>query len=92
MIAEITIVPSAGIISLINSVNAVAQSLIDDYISTADFTQVYLDVLAKRNGDYMRGHYINVYLSNNSVEPLECFAFNVNYEPTHLDHSLGQNA
>lgn len=92
MTAEVTIDLDANIISQININPLIAQVLIDDYISTWDFTQVYLDVVAKRNGDYMRGHYINVYLSNNSVEPLECFAFNVNYEPTHLDHSLGQNA
>ena len=53
---------------------------------------VYIETPAKSNGDYMRGQYLNVYLSNNSVAPVECLAFNVNYEPTKLDHSLGQNA
>ena len=92
MTAEITLDLTAGIISQFNVNPLILQNLIDTYVSTWDFTQVYLDTGAKRNGDYMRGHYINVYLSNNSVEPLECFAFNVNYESTHLDHSLGQNA
>ena len=92
MTAEITLDLTAGIISQFNVNPLIPQALIDTYVSTWDFTQVYLDTGAKRNGDYMRGHYINVYLSNNSVEPLECFAFNVNYESTHLDHSLGQNA
>ena len=53
---------------------------------------LYIESPAKTNGDYMRGQYLNVYLSNNSVAPVECLAFNVNYEPTKLDHSLGQNA
>jgi hypothetical protein len=57
-----------------------------------DFTDVYINAPAKTNGDYMRGHYMNVYLTNNSVAPVECLAFNVNYEATKLDHSLGQNA
>jgi|TARA_R100000482_G_scaffold77572_1_gene30260 hypothetical protein len=92
MTAEITIDLDSGIIAQINNNPLIAQAVIDNYISTWDFTQVYLDTGAKRNGDYMRGHYINVYLSNNSVDPVECFSFNVNYEPTHLDHSLGQNA
>ena len=92
MTAEITLDLTAGIIAQFNVNPLIPQALIDTYVSTWDFTQVYLDTGAKRNGDYMRGHYINVYLSNNSVEPLECFAFNVNYEPTHLDHSLVQNA
>lgn len=53
---------------------------------------VYIDTPSITNGDYMRGRYMNVYLSNNSTAPVECFAFNVNYEPTRFDHSLGQNA
>lgn len=53
---------------------------------------LYIQSPAKTNGDYMRGQYLNVYLTNNSVAPVECLAFNVNYEPTKLDHSLGQNA
>ena len=53
---------------------------------------LYIESPAKTNGDYMRGQYLNVYLSNNSAAPVECLAFNVNYEPTKLDHSLGQNA
>lgn len=53
---------------------------------------LYIQSPAKTNGDYMRGQYLNVYLSNDSVAPVECLAFNVNYEPTKLDHSLGQNA
>lgn len=92
MIAEITLPINSGLAALLTIPSVNLQGFIDTYTSTWDFTQVYLDAGAKRNGDYMRGHYINVYLSNNSVEPLECFAFNVNYEPTHLDHSLGQNA
>ena len=53
---------------------------------------VYIESPASINGDYMRGQYLNVYLSNNSTAPVECLAFNVNYEPTKLDHSLSQNA
>jgi hypothetical protein len=56
------------------------------------YSTVYIESPAKTNGDYMRGHYMNVYLRNSSTSPVECFAFNVNYEPTKLDHSLGQNA
>lgn len=47
---------------------------------------------AMRDGDYMRGSYANFYLRNQSTEPMECLLFNVNYEPTKLDHSLGRNA
>ena len=57
-----------------------------------DFSAVYISTPSKTNGDYMRGHYMSVYLSNASTTPVECLAFNVNYEPTKLDHSLGQNA
>jgi hypothetical protein len=53
---------------------------------------VYISTPAVTNGDFMRGHYMNVYLTNTSTTPVECLAFNVNYEPTKLDHSLGQNA
>jgi hypothetical protein len=55
-------------------------------------TAVYISAPAVTNGDFMRGHYMNVYLTNISTTPVECLAFNVNYEPTKLDHSLGQNA
>lgn len=57
-----------------------------------DLSDCYIQAPASTNGDYMRGHYMNVYLSNPSTAPVECLAFNVNYEPTKLDHSLGQNA
>ena len=57
-----------------------------------EYPAVYISTPSKTNGDYMRGTYMNVYLSNNSKTPIECLAFNVNYEPTKLDHSLGQNA
>ena len=57
-----------------------------------EYAVVYIQAPAKTNGDYMRGHYMNVYLSNSSTTPIECLSFNVNYEPTRLDHSLSQNA
>lgn len=56
------------------------------------YSAIYVDTPSKTNGDYMKGHYMNVYLSNSSTSPVECLAFNVNYEATKLDHSLGQNA
>lgn len=56
------------------------------------YETVYISTPSKTNGDYMRGHYLNVYLNNVSTKPIECLSFNVNYEPTKLDHSLGQNA
>jgi len=57
-----------------------------------EYSAIYISTPSKTNGDYMRGHYMSVYLSNASTTPVECLAFNVNYEPTKLDHSLGQNA
>lgn len=53
---------------------------------------VCIETPALTNGDSMRGQYMNVYLHNDSIKPVECLAFNLNYEPTKLDHSLGQNA
>jgi hypothetical protein len=47
MTAEVTIDLDANIISQININPLIAQVLIDDYISTWDFTQVYLDAGAK---------------------------------------------
>ena len=52
---------------------------------------VCIETPALTNGDFMRGQYMNVYLTNDSKKPVECLAFNINYEPTRLDHSLGQN-
>lgn len=66
-----------------------------EWIMNSDSVQdsnVYVITSAKQNGDFMRGAYANFYLRNSSTNPVECFAFNVNYEPTKLDHSLGQNA
>lgn len=53
---------------------------------------VCIETPALTNGDFMRGQYMNVYLTNDSKKPVECLAFNINYEPTRLDHSLGQNS
>jgi hypothetical protein len=63
-----------------------------DNLNSPINTAVYISTPAVTNGDFMRGHYMNVYLTNTSTTPVECLAFNVNYEPTKLDHSLGQNA
>lgn len=58
----------------------------------ASSSVVYIESPSKVNGDYMRGQYMGVYLNNTSTSPIECLSINVNYEPTKLDHSLGQNA
>ena len=53
---------------------------------------VWTATSSKLDGDTMRGQYAYVFMRNNSTAPVEALAFNVEYEPTKLDHSLGQNA
>lgn len=65
-------------------------SWIDELL--VDNNSVYIATSPKLDGDSMRGPYMNVYLTNTSTGPIEAFSFNVDYEPTKLDHSLSQNA
>ena len=41
------------------------------------------------NGDPMRGQYLRLDLVNNSTDPVETYAINVDFENTKLDHSKG---
>ena len=82
-----------SISSLPQAGGVLVSTLVNGWTPIDDLDEyLYIQSPAKTNGDYMRGQYLNVYLSNDSVAPVECLAFNVNYEPTKLDHSLGQNA
>lgn len=61
----------------------------EPYISN---NAVWTATSSKLDGDTMRGQYAYVFMNNNSTQPVEALAFNLEYEPTKLDHSLGQNA
>ena len=55
------------------------------------YSLVIVESPAKFNGDYMKGHYLIAEIICNESQAMELFAININYEPTRLDHSLGQN-
>lgn len=65
-------------------------SWLNDDSITSNFLSIAHPV--ETNGDFMRGKYLSCSIFSDSKEPVEFFAFNVNYENTKLDHSLGQNS
>jgi len=52
---------------------------------------IFIESPAEFNGDYMKGHFLVAEITCNEFIAMELFAININYEPTRLDHSLGQN-
>ena len=97
-----------AVISAYDPINKIAKIKIDFSKSEGNFSNglfflpifswqglkpyIFIESPAEFNGDYMKGHFLVAEITCNESIAMELFAININYEPTRLDHSLGQNA